>query len=280
MRLEDAYSYCKEITTRHYENFPVASVLLPRALRKHIYPIYAFARHADDLADEHNDRPGLLEWREQLHRSIAGDAEDPIFLALADTMEKFDLPGKLFDDLISAFLQDLEKSRYQDLDDLDNYCERSANPVGRLILLLHGYRDEQLFAYSDHICTALQLTNFWQDVTVDLKKNRIYVPGNYLEQFHVMEAEFYEATASPNFVSLMTALVAETRQRFRAGLPLLRHLHRRLRWELTFTVAGGMAILSKIEQNGFNVLQSRPTLSKTDWLKISFRLFTSQPGYA
>lgn len=271
LTLDRAYRICREITASHYENFPVASALLPAKIRRHIYPIYAFARHADDLADEAGDRAALLQWRALLHQSSQEAPDHPVFMALADTMHRFDLPLSLFDDLLSAFLQDLEKNRYADLPELLEYCRCSANPVGRIILLLHGYREEQLFAYSDAVCTALQLANFWQDLSIDLQKDRLYIPGSLLESYRVSEETLLAKVPDRRFREMLKALVEITRDLFRQGIPLLRCIRGRLKWELKFTVLGGLAVLDKIEKLEYNVLQYRPVLSKRDWAGIAVK---------
>jgi squalene synthase HpnC len=270
----EAYNHCRRITKSHYENFPVASLLIPIRLRKHVYAIYAFARHADDLSDEKQDKEGLLRWKAMLHESVNGKAEHPIYIALSDTIKKFDLPVNLFDKLISAFQQDLQKNRYDNFDELFAYCENSANPVGRLVLLLNGYRDDELFQYSDYICTALQLTNFWQDVKVDIQKDRIYIPKDLQIQYEVNEGQIERAIFNSNFRALMISLVEQTMDLFKKGYPLLRKVGGRLRWELRFTVEGGTAILNKIRGVDYDVLQSRPKLNKLDWAKIALNLLT------
>ncbi len=271
LTLDRAYRVCREITASHYENFPVASLLLPAKIRRHVYPIYAFARHADDLADEAGDRDALLQWREFLYLSSQETPGHPIFMALTDTMRKFDLPLSLFDDLLSAFLQDLEKNRYADLPELLEYCRYSANPVGRIILLLHGYREEQLFVYSDAICTALQLANFWQDLSIDLKKDRLYIPRSFLEAYRIDEEALFQKVSHDNFREMLKALIETTRGLFRQGLPLLRRIRGRLKWELKFTVMGGLAVLDKIEKLDYNVLQYRPALTRGDWARIAIK---------
>jgi len=273
---DQAYQYCKEVTLSHYENFPVASVLLPKKIRRHIYPIYAFARHADDLADETADKIALLEWRGLLHQSSQEKIAHPVFLALSDTIQKFNLPIALFDDLISAFLQDLEKNRYENLAELLAYCRNSANPVGRIILFLFGYRDEQLFQYSDHICSALQLTNFWQDIQLDLKKDRIYVPQDILQQYGLNEYVLFKKPYDDKIKAVLKTLTQVTRELFLQGIPLLAHLRGRLKWELKFTVLGGLEILKKIEEMDYNVLEIRPVLRKGDWLKIAANAITKR----
>lgn len=274
LTLEQAYQYCKEVTLSHYENFPVASVLLPRKVRRHIYPIYAFARHADDLADEAADKTALLAWKSLLHQSPQERIAHPVFLALSDTVQKFNLPIALFDNLISAFLQDMEKNRYQSLAEVLEYCRNSANPVGRIILLLHGYRDERLFQYSDHICTALQLANFWQDVSIDLQKDRIYIPQDILQQYGLNEYALFKKPYDDKIKGALKSLTQVTRGLFLQGIPLLGHLRGRLKWELKFTILGGLAILKKIEEIDYNVLQTRPVLRKGDWLKIAANVIT------
>ena len=271
--LDSAYQYCRDITVNHYENFPVASVLLPARIRRHVYPIYAFARHADDLADEHHDRNALLEWRQQLHDLEHHPPKHPIFMALKDTIQKFEIPTTLFDQLISAFLQDLDKNRYQDLNELLDYCQRSANPVGRLILLLHGYKDDKLFQFSDHICTALQLTNFWQDVSIDIQKDRVYVPKTHWSAVAMDQQIAQEAKTPQALRSSLADLVNETDLMFQKGLPLLQAISGRLRWELKMTVLGGLNILKKIKENQYFVLENRPKLNKLDWFRILIQLF-------
>lgn len=276
--IKEAYKHCQKITKTHYENFPVASFLLPANLRKHVYAVYAFARHADDLSDEKHDMDGLIRWRQMLHESLVSEATHPIFLALGDTIHKFNLPVELFDKLITAFRQDLEKNRYQDFDDLFSYCKNSANPVGRIILRLNGFSDSALFQYSDYICTALQLTNFWQDVKIDIQKNRIYIPENLLLKYNVNESQIEKGDFNNNFRNLMIKLVNKTCNLFDKGMPLFQMVNGRLKWELKFTVKGGLDILNKIRQIDYNVLAIRPTLNKLDWTKIALNLFFNRNG--
>ncbi len=276
--IAEAYNHCRLITKSHYENFPVASFLIPIKLRKHIYAIYAFARHADDLSDEKQDRDGLLQWRALLHQSVEDKAAHPIFIALSDTIKKFDLPVALFDKLIFAFQQDLDKNRFENFDELFAYCENSANPVGRIILLLNGYKSDDLFQHSDYICTALQLTNFWQDVSIDVRKNRIYIPGDYMARHQVTETQIEKAIFNDDFKRLMISLIDKTKDLFRNGLPLLEKVSGRLKWELRFTIEGGLALLNKIADTNYNVLQIRPKLNKLDWTKITLNLLTQRNG--
>ena len=271
-----AYQYCERLARSHYENFPVGSVLIPKPLRKHFYSIYAFARIADDFADEgygaeygECDRLALLEeWRQMLLESRAGIARHPVFVAVARTASEFDLPATLFEDLLSAFAQDVTVRRYECFDQLLDYCRRSANPIGRLILLLFGYRDEQLHRWSDDICTALQLANHWQDVAIDLDKDRVYLPEEDLSRFGVSADDLMSRTASGAFKSLMEFEVARARALFERGKPLCTSVGGRLGLELRSVWLGGVRILERIEQNSYDVFAHRPVISSTDKLKI------------
>ena len=274
--LRSAYLYCRKIALNHYENFPVASILVPRNLRWHVFAIYAFARYADDLADEYNDREGLLSWRRQFQYALAGNTDNPILKALVHTIATFQIPVNLFEDLLSAFLQDLEQKRYTDMDELFNYCRWSANPVGRIILILNGYREDTMFRQSDAICTALQLTNFWQDVQIDLLKNRIYIPQNMLAKYALSESDLLAVNYTQAFGDCLSELIAETQKLFDEGKSLINNVHRRLKWELALTVNGGEAVLQKILKINCNVLNFRPKLSKADWVKLLFNTITKK----
>ena len=263
--LTGAYQYCQRLTRAHYENFPVASFLIPAAVRPHIAAVYAFARSADDFADELHDRDKLLDWQRQLHNCLHTPSENPIFRALAHTIQSFQLPVQLLDDLLTAFLQDLKINRYQTQEELLNYCRYSANPVGRIVLWLFGYRAEELFAYADSITSALQLTNFWQDISVDAKKNRIYIPREFQAQFGVKENQILEGIANQNTGRLILHLVQITGELYREGMPILKAMHGRLRWELKLTILGGMRILELVRRNRQRVLIKRPKLEKKDW---------------
>jgi squalene synthase HpnC len=179
----------------------------------------------------------------------------------------------LFDRLLSAFLQDLEIKRYGNMDELLNYCSFSANPVGRIVLHLHGYREQNLLRYSDFICSALQLTNFWQDVRVDAQKDRIYIPQNFMEKYRVAEDHIIHRQFDENFRHLMMDLTGFTETLYQKGLPLLKGVQNRLRWQLKFTISGGLRVLDKIRRLQYNVLASRPELHKGDWAQIAFKLF-------
>jgi len=274
--LESAYAYCARLTRSHYENFPVGSVLVPARLRKHFYSIYAFARTADDFADEaYNEGHGeqerldlLEEWREMLRSAHAGRATHPVFMALADTIAQFELPLNLFEDLLTAFAQDVIVRRYQAFDQVLHYCRLSANPIGRLILLLFGHTGPQFHSWSDDICTALQLANHWQDVRVDLEKDRIYLPSEDLARFAVTEDDLRAERASDGFRRLMEFEVGRARDLFERGKPVCTSVGGRLGLELRAVWLGGTRILQRIEQNGFDVLVNRPIITTTDKLGI------------
>jgi squalene synthase HpnC len=273
--LDRAYAYCERLARSHYENFPVGSALVPKRLRNHFYSIYAFARIADDFADEgygqgysEQERLAMLgEWRRMLTESLAGRASHPVFVALAHTTSQFELPTALFEDLLSAFEQDVTVRRYQSFDQLLDYCRRSANPIGRLVLLLFGYRDEQLSEWSDQICTALQLTNHWQDVSIDLDKDRIYLPQDDLSQFGVATEDLISRTASNRFKDLLRFQIERTRAMFVRGKPLCLSVSGRLGLELRAVWLGGMRILDRVEHNGYDVFARRPIISSADKLK-------------
>lgn len=276
--LARAYDYCERLARSHYENFPVGSALIPKRLRKHFYSIYAFARIADDFADEgygegHSERERLEvldEWRVMLRESLAGRARHPVFVALAQTIEQFDLPAPLFEDLLSAFAQDVTVRRYENFEELLDYCRRSANPIGRLILLLFGYRDDQLHQWSDDICSALQLANHWQDVAIDLDKDRIYLPREDLSRFGMTTDDLRLRRANDGFRRMLRFEVERAHDMFIAGKPLCTSVSGRLGLELRVVWLGGVRILERIKQNGYDVFAQRPVITATDKLKILF----------
>ncbi|MGH9868743.1 MAG: squalene synthase HpnC [Candidatus Polarisedimenticolia bacterium] len=278
-RLRDAYAHCESIARRHYENFPVASLLLPRRLRPHVAAIYAFARLADDFADEatfEGRRLQLLSgWRERLDRAAAGDADEPVFVALSDTILRHGLPAALLHDLISAFEQDVRVNGYETFDELLAYCRLSANPVGRLVLALSRRGEAHLLEMSDAICTALQLTNFWQDVAVDLDKGRCYLPRSEMLRFGCT-AEMLSAMAARRivtepFVELMAFQTRRTRQMFDLGQALPDQVGGRLGFELRLVLMGGRRVLDLLEASRFDVFTRRPTLSTPDWGRLVAR---------
>lgn len=268
-----AYAFCQSLADAHYENFPVASLLIPRRLRKHVAALYAFARIADDFSDEPEHegrrRERLEDWRRQLHD--LDRPRHPVFLALRETFRELSLPVGPFDDLLSAFLQDTEKRRYADFAEVLDYCRRSANPVGRIVLLIHGYKDPELFRMSDAICTALQLANFWQDLAVDLKKDRIYVPQEDFKSFGYSEADLRMGVVNERLRELLKFQVGRTQELFNQG----RELPARLKWplslEIRLTWRGGREILRKIRKGGYDTITTRPALSKWDWIPLIAR---------
>jgi squalene synthase HpnC len=288
MQTADAYARCLALTRAHYENFPVAR-MVPRRLRPAVAAVYAFARTADDIADEGVDRPGgpVLSTAERLARLrdfeaalLASEQQKPtppewdwIFTAVADTRRQYNLPVSLFQDLLSAFTQDVTVRRYATFADVRDYCRRSANPVGRLVLLLHGFRDENRFAQSDAICTALQLANFWQDIAVDWKKGRVYVPQEDWARFGVAEADFGAATAAPSLRECLRFQVGRTRGLFDQGRPLPASLPFPLSLEIRLTWLGGRAILDRIEAQNYDTLRARPAIRTLDKVRLLLRAF-------
>jgi squalene synthase HpnC len=280
----EAFAYCERFARAHYENFPVGSLLVPRSKRPHVYSIYAFARIADDYADEGYetgttpaDRLAALdEWERQLEDCFRGEATHPVFIALAATVEQLQLPISLLRDLISAFRQDVVKRRYRDFGEVQDYCKRSANPVGRLILLLFDYRDAHLHTLSDHICTALQLANFWQDVAVDIDKDRIYLPEDEMAHFGVTEYDLQRRRFSAEYAALLRFQVDRTREMFMRGRQLPELVTGRLRHELRLTWLGGMRILERIARSGYNTLSERPTITMGDKVGLLARAFLNR----
>lgn len=274
-RIAGAYACCEKIARDHYENFPVASLLLPRRLRRHIAAIYAFARQADDFADEISYDGRRLElladWRRRLDAAAAGIADDPVFIAVSDTIATQRLPVQLMHDLLAAFEQDVKVSRYETFDDLLAYCRLSANPVGRLVLQLFGRREEPLLLQSDAICTGLQLANFWQDVGVDLDKGRCYIPREDLRRTRCAEEDLSSRKATPAFIEVMRFQVNRTREIFSRGAALPREVGGRLGFELRLALLGGLRILEKIERSGCDVFAKRPSLSRPDWARLLLR---------
>lgn len=282
--LDRAYEFCEKIARSHYENFPVGSVLIPRRLRKPVYAIYAFARIADDFADEghgegytQRERLDLIEeWRLMLRQSESGVARHPVFVALADTRTEFDLPLTLFEDLLSAFAQDVTVNCYEGFGQLLDYCRRSANPIGRLILLLFGYRDDERLRWSDEICSALQLANHWQDVAIDLEKDRVYLPEEDLSRFDLTIDDLRTQRIDERFTRVMRFEVDRAREMFVRGKPLCTSVRGRLGLELRSVWLGGMRILERIEENGYNVFKHRPVITSSDKITILLRALSKE----
>jgi squalene synthase HpnC len=262
LSVPEAFAFCAARVRAHYENFPVG-MMVPRAKVPYVHALYAYARAADDFADEpmyEGMRAEKLDqWEARLHEAYEGRAEDPIFIALAETVRVLDIPKPLLLDLLSAFRQDTVKTRYETWDELLDYCRRSANPIGRLVLLIFEYRDPELARRSDDICTALQLANHWQDLAVDLARGRIYAPRELRDRYGVKEWDLNAGRVSPEFVALMQDLIARTRDLFRAGRPLCDVVGRDLRFEMRLTWLGGSTILDRIERAGYDVFRRRPS---------------------
>ena len=285
--LQAAYAACERDCRTHYENFPVASLLLPRRMRPHVAALYAFARAADDFADEGDltveERYRLIDgWRGRLLEAVAGTTStiqrspergEPahsreIFMALGVTVRRLQLPSVLLEDLLSAFRQDVAVSRYATWPALFDYCRRSANPIGRLVLRIGGYTDNDLDKWSDAICTALQLTNFWQDVKSDWARGRIYLPREEMQAHGADETALVGDNLAPAWREAIASAVTRTRALFDDGRPLCDRLRGRLRYEIRMTWLGGTRILNRIEAANFDVLNHRPTIGATDipWL--------------
>jgi phytoene synthase len=285
--LAGAYAYCERLARSHYENFPVASILLPARMRPHVAAVYAFARLADDMADE-GDRAAaeriadLDRWGGRLDRALAGAPPDhqphaEVFVALPHTIAACGLPVALLHDLLSAFRQDVTVKRYASWEDLLDYCRRSANPVGRLVLRIAGYDRPDLDAASDAVCTALQLTNFWQDVAIDRAKGRVYVPGSVWQPLGAREADLDAGRLTPEWRAALADVTRRTRELFRAGRPVADGVRGRLRFELRATWHGGSRILDKLEAAGFDMFNHRPTLTRADVPLILWRAARWQP---
>lgn len=266
--LEESLAYTRWLATHHYENFHVVSFLLPKELHQDFYNVYSFCRWADDLGDEigdiHESLRLLAWWRELTERMYAGAPENPVFVALATTAERRQLPAQPFLDLIRAFIQDQTVTRYETWDGVLDYCLYSANPVGRLLLYLCGYRDAERHALSDATCTALQLANFWQDVSVDIEKGRIYLPREVLTKHGSDFNEVESRTFTPGFRAAMAESCQVARDLFLKGLPLARMVDRRLSLDLELFSRGGLKILDKVERQGYRVLDRRPAISKVE----------------
>jgi squalene synthase HpnC len=280
----ESLAYTRWLATHHYENFHVVSFLLPKRLHQDFYNVYSFCRWADDLGDEIGDTGEslrLLEWwRMELAALYAGRASHPVFVALKDTLTRHPLPMRPFMDLIRAFEQDQAVTRYRDFEQLFDYCRRSANPVGRLVLALCGYYDEARQELSDATCTALQLANFWQDVLVDFKKDRVYLPLDLLERHGYPVEGLAQRRFDDHFRGAMKEAVGVARELFLRGIPLADRVDRRLAIDLDLFSRGGLKILEKIERQDYNVLAARPAISKVERVglligTLSRRVFSS-----
>ncbi|MGA2992843.1 MAG: squalene synthase HpnC [Candidatus Korobacteraceae bacterium] len=285
--LEEAEAYCRRLARSHYENFSVATWFLPKRLHQHFFNVYAYCRISDDLGDDVGAPPlslALLDrWEDELNAmyrklgdatapaprpnpalagAVAAGPRHPVFIALSETVRRFGIPRHEFADLLTAFRQDQTVARYQTFDDVLGYCHNSANPVGRLVLYLCGYSDAERQQLSDCTCTALQLANFWQDVSVDYLKGRIYLPLEDMRRFGVPEQTIAGRAASPEFLRLMRYEVEVAREWFARGLPLAGKVDRELALDIELFTRGGQEILNAIERQGYDVLKSRPVISK------------------
>lgn len=271
--LDEAYERCRRIALGRYENFPVVSWLLPRELRRHLFAVYAYCRGVDDLGDEaEGDRLALLdEWERELRACYDGSPSEARFLALQDTIRRFDIPAEPFLRLIEANRRDQAVKRYETFEALLDYCTYSANPVGHLVLHVFGYRDPERQRLSDAICTALQLTDFWQDVTVDLEKDRIYIPQEDMRRFGVTEDDLRQRRVTADLRRLIAFEVARTREYYDEGLPLIRVVEGRLRTDLRLYALSGLAVLDEIVRRRHDVLSERPELSRRRKVMMGLR---------
>lgn len=260
--------YTHWLATHHYENFHVVSFLLPKHLHQDFYNVYSYCRWADDLGDEIGDTQESLRllawWSRELDRMYAGEAQHPVFVALSGTVKKFGIPKQPFADLVRAFIQDQTVTRYADWAGVLDYCVYSANPVGRLVLYLCGYSDPERQRLSDATCTGLQLANFWQDVTVDQGKDRVYLPLDLLARHNYTVEEMFARQFDDRFRDVMREAVGKARGFFITGLPLARMVNKRLSVDLELFSAGGMYVLDKIGKQNYDVLSRRPSISKME----------------
>ncbi len=279
INFDEAFTHCEKITKRHYENFPVASFLIPKDKRKYVYAVYSFARYADDIADssilsseEKLIRLNFLE--QELDRRLNGQLENLheetkyTFLALYKTLKDLNIPSEEFRNLLKAFKQDAVKDRYGTFEELLEYSKYSANPVGHLVLYIFGYTDKKLFELSDYICTGLQLINFWQDVARDLEINRVYIPNEIIAKHGYSYELLNSKIENEKYIEVIKDLVGKTKEVYSKGKSLPDLVHGRLKYELKATYYGGMTVINKIEQLNYKTLTTRPVVKGTDKFKI------------
>jgi squalene synthase HpnC len=263
------------LATSHYENFSVVTWFLPKHLHQHFFNVYSYCRISDDLGDEVGDTQLSLklldEWERELDACYDGAPRHPVFVALRETVRECEIPKHEFSDLLIAFRQDQRITRFPTFDDVLAYCKYSANPVGHLVLYLCGYKDEERQKLADFTCTALQLANFWQDVAVDYGKGRIYLPLDSMSRFGVSEEDIAQRRATPQFLELMKFEVARAREWFERGLPLTKQVNRELALDVELFSRGGQEILNAIERQGYDVLKSRPAISRSKKLWLVLR---------
>lgn len=272
--VSEAEAYCRRLATTHYENFPMVSWLLPKGLHQHFYNVYAYCRWADDLGDEAGSTEQATQWlswwRNELEACYQGETRHPVFVALKPTIDRFTIPITPFRDLISAFEQDQRITEYDTFDQLRDYCRRSADPVGRIVLHLCGQFTDEHAEWSDAICTGLQLANFWQDVARDYAIGRIYLPRKDYEHFGVTRADFDRKISTPEFIALMKFEVDRAREWLQRGLPLVPRLPGRLQVDIDLFAHGGLRILERIEAIGYRVWETRPKVTKFDAVRLLF----------
>jgi phytoene synthase len=266
----------QSLAETHYENFPVGSFLLPKEFREPIRLVYAFARVADDIADEGNDSKEtrlqrLDEWEGEFRRMLAGDTRISFFQELEETANKYEIPSSLFFELIEAFRMDAGGRDYSTFEDLLFYCRHSANPVGRILLHIFNCANDETGKFSDMICTALQLTNFWQDLSIDIKRNRVYIPHEDFERFGLTADDLKSDVGTDAIRPLLKFQVERTKKLFLGGRPLFRLIDKRFALELRLTYHGGMRMLEKVEHLAYDTLHHRPVLSRFDWALIVIR---------
>jgi len=271
--IEKGYLSALAYAKAHYENFPVVSFFIPAQLRKHVAVVYQFARQADDIADEGDfsraERLNQLNaYEHRFNQAFVSESEDPFWTALVNSVTTMKLSKENFINLLKAFKMDVSKTRYSSFAEVLNYCRHSADPVGRIILELHGIWGEKILAYSDSICTALQLTNFVQDVGIDYKKGRIYIPAEDITRFGVTEYHFELKQNNSNFKSLIKYQILRNKEMFTEGYKLLEHLPARLKYQIQWTILGGERILEKIIEIDYNVLNIRPKLNRFDVINL------------
>ncbi len=278
--LEQAHEYCRQLARSHYENFSVATWFLPKNLRQDFLNVYAYCRISDDLGDEVGSTAealALLElWGQELDACYEGRARHPVFVALAETIRECSIPKEPFADLLTAFRQDQTVTRYATMEDVLAYCHYSANPVGRLVLYACGQADEERFRFSDATCSALQLANFWQDVREDYARGRVYLPQEDMEFFHVNDETIAQGIATPEFRALLRYEVDYARELFEQGLPLIGMVNRDLALDLDLFSRGGLEILRAIERLDYDVLSTRPAISKSTKVKLALRAVTAR----
>jgi squalene synthase HpnC len=273
--LPQAQAYCRQLARRHYENFTVVSWLLPASLRQHFCNIYAYCRWADDLADETADPRASLEllawWRNQLEACYQGHVQHPVFVALAETIRCYSIPPEPFQDLLAAFERDQRQTRYATIEELLDYCRCSANPVGRLVLILGGSHRDDCLALSDSVCTGLQLANFCQDVARDWHTGRIYLPLETCREHGYGEEDFHNETYNAAFRDVLRTEVDRAESFLEAGWPLVERLPKELRFQIGLFIGGGLAIVEAIRRQNYNVWLKRPTLSRSGKLRVAWQ---------